>query len=96
MTDRLTGGVAAAADARLTPVLKSLFAGLVPEDAVFPYPEIDPAQRETVSTFLDSFRSFAKDHIDPARIEREHRVAPEVVAGLAELGAFGMTIQRTR
>jgi acyl-CoA dehydrogenase family member 9 len=92
MTDRLTGSVATAADARLTPVLKSLFAGLVPEDAVFPYPEIDPGQREIVSTFLDSFRSFARDHIDPARIEREHRVPPEVVRGLAELGAFGMTI----
>ncbi len=92
MTERLSGSVATAADPRLTPVLKSLFAGQLPEEAVFPYPEIDASQREVVATFLDSFRSFARDHIDSARIEREHRIAPEVVKGLAELGAFGMTI----
>ena len=74
------------------PVVKSLFAGQIPEDTVFPFPEIDAAEREIVSTFLESFRGFAKDHIDPAEIEREHRIPPEVMKGLAELGAFGMTI----
>ncbi len=92
MTERLTGGVAVAADPRLVPVVKSLFWGQIPEDTVFPYPEIDPAQKETVTAFLDSLRGFARDHIDPARIEREHRIPPEVVKGLGELGAFGMTI----
>ncbi len=92
MTERLTGGVAVAADPRLVPVVKSLFWGQIPEDTIFPYPEIDPAQRETVTTFLDSLRGFARDHIEPARIEREHRIPPEVVKGLADLGAFGMTI----
>ncbi len=79
-------------DARLVPVVRSLFAGEIPEDTVFPYPEIEASERETVSAFLDSFRGFAKDHIDSAKIEREHRVAPEVIRGLAELGAFGMSI----
>ena len=79
-------------DPRLVPVVKSLFAGRIPEDTVFPYPAIDPSQAETVSAFLDSFRNFARDHVDSARIERERAVPPEVVKGLAELGAFGMTI----
>ncbi len=77
---------------RLVPVVKSLFAGHVPEDTIFPYPEVEASERETVSTFLDSFRSFAKNHIDPRQIDKEHGVPPEVVRGLAELGAFGMTI----
>jgi acyl-CoA dehydrogenase family protein 9 len=76
----------------LIPVIKSLFAGHVPEDTVFPYPEISAEERETVSTFLESFRSFAKDKIDAAAIDRDHKVPPEVVKGLADLGAFGMTI----
>src|SRR5262245_66676146 len=92
MTERLTGTIIVATDPRLTPVVKSLFAGQIPEDTVFPYPEIDPSQKETVSVFLESLRGFARDHIDPARIEREHRISPEVVRGLADLGAFGMTI----
>jgi acyl-CoA dehydrogenase family protein 9 len=79
-------------DGRLVPVVKALFAGHIPEDTVFPYPTVDPSERETVAAFLDSFRSFARDHIDTARIEREHRIPTEAVSGLASLGAFGMTI----
>jgi acyl-CoA dehydrogenase family protein 9 len=90
MSERST--TAAPVDARLVPVVKSLFAGVIPEDTVFPYPEVDAAERETVSAFLDSFRAFARDHVDSASIEREHRVPPEVIRGLADLGAFGMTI----
>jgi acyl-CoA dehydrogenase family member 9 len=79
-------------DSRLVPVVKSLFAGRIPEDTVFPYPSIDPSEAETVAAFLDSFRAFARDRVDTARIERERAVPPEVIRGLAELGAFGMTI----
>ena len=39
-------------DPRLQPVVKSLFAGHVPEETVFPYPEVSAEERETVSTFL--------------------------------------------
>ena len=46
MTDRPSFG--APADARLLPVVKSLFAGEIPEDTVFPFPEIDASERETV------------------------------------------------
>src|SRR5207249_7956526 len=57
-----------------------------------PFPEVAADERETLSAFLDSFRAFARDRIDPARIEAEHRISEDVIAGLAELGAFGMTI----
>jgi acyl-CoA dehydrogenase family protein 9 len=67
-------------------------AGNVPEDAVFPFPEVPAQERETVTAFLESLRGFARDHIDSARIEREHAIAPDVIRGLAGLGAFGMTI----
>jgi acyl-CoA dehydrogenase family protein 9 len=82
----------AAPEERLSPVVRSLLAGEIPEETVFPYPEVDASERETVSAFLDSFRGFAKDHIDPQQIEREHRISPEVIRGLGELGIFGMTI----
>ena len=72
--------------------MRALMAGQVPEDAVFPYPEVSAEERETMSAFLDSLRAFARGNIDSARIEREHRISDDVVAGLAELGTFGMTI----
>ena len=90
MTDRLAAEIST--DTRLVPVVKSLFAGEIPESTVFPFPEVDASERETVSAFLDSFRGFAKEHVDSAKIEREHRIDPAVIRGLAELGAFGMTI----
>jgi acyl-CoA dehydrogenase family protein 9 len=92
MTDRPTGSVATNGNPRLSPVVKALFAGQIPEDAVFPYPEIEASEKETVEAFLDSFRAFARDRIDPAKIERERAIGPEIRKGLGELGAFGMAI----
>jgi len=78
-------------EAATSPV-RSLFGGVVAEGLVFPYPEIAPEERETVSAFLESFRDFARDQIDPGAIDREHHIPDKVVKGLADLGAFGMTI----
>ncbi len=72
--------------------LKSLFAGDIDESVLFPYPSIAPEERETVSTFIDSFRQFAAANIDPARIEREHKVGDDVIRGISELGLMGMSI----
>lgn len=72
--------------------MRTLIAGAVPEDVVFPFPQVSAEERETVSAFLESFRAYARDHIDSAKIEREHRISDDVVRGLAELGVFGMTI----
>jgi acyl-CoA dehydrogenase family protein 9 len=72
--------------------IRSLFTGRVPEDLLFPYPEVSTEERETVSTFLDSFRGFARTHIDSRRVEREHGFSEDVMHGLAELGAFGMIV----
>ena len=79
-------------ESQLQSPMRALMAGQVPEDAVFPFPEVPAEERETVSAFLESFRGFARDHIDPARIEREHTIDDAAVRGLADLGVFGMTI----
>jgi acyl-CoA dehydrogenase family member 9 len=92
MTDDRSAVATAPVETRLVPVVKSLFAGEIPEDTVFPYPEIEASESETVSAFLDSFRAFAKDRIDSAKIERDHAIGTDVIRGLGELGAFGMTI----
>ena len=64
----------------------------MPEDLVFPFPEGSAEERETVSAFLESLRIFAKNRVDSRRIEREKKISEEVVSGLAQLGAFGMTV----
>jgi acyl-CoA dehydrogenase family protein 9 len=79
-------------DVLLQSPVRSLFTGRVPEDLLFPFPEVSAEERETVSAFLDSFRGFARDHVDSRRIEKEQKISEEVIRGLAELGAFGMTV----
>ena len=72
--------------------VRALFTGRVPEDQVFPFPEVGAEERETVSAFLDSFRAFARGRVDSRRIEADKAIPAEVVRGLGELGAFGMAI----
>ncbi|HYB53655.1 MAG TPA: acyl-CoA dehydrogenase family protein [Thermoanaerobaculia bacterium] len=79
-------------DVLLQSPIRSLLTGRVPEDLIFPYPEVTAEERETVSAFLDSFRAFSRGRVDSRRIERERRISDDVIQGLAELGAFGMTI----
>jgi acyl-CoA dehydrogenase family member 9 len=79
-------------ESQLQSPMRALMAGQVPEDVVFPFPEVPPEEREMVSAFVESLRGFARDRIDPARIEREHRIDDGVMRGLADLGVFGMTI----
>ena len=80
------------APARSHAFVKSLYSGQIDEEALFPYPQIREEERETVSTFLDSFRQFAAARIDPAKIEREHSVGADVIRGVSELGLMGMAI----
>ena len=84
--------MAAEAPTRTHAFVKSLYSGIVDEEALFPYPEIREDERETVSTFLDSFRQFAADRVDPAKIERDHAVGADVIRGISELGVMGMAI----
>jgi acyl-CoA dehydrogenase family protein 9 len=80
-----------AADALTSPV-KALFAGVILDDELFPFPEPAADEKETVSAFVSSFREFARDRIDSARIDREKRIPPEVIRGLADLGTFGIAV----
>jgi acyl-CoA dehydrogenase family protein 9 len=72
--------------------LKALFAGEVLEEALFPFPEPASDEKETVTAFIGTFREFARDHIDSARIDREKKIPSEVIRGLADLGIFGIAV----
>ena len=72
-------------------VVSGLFAGMVEEDLVFPFPEMNPDERENVELLLDSFRKFASKEIDSQRIDEQGFIPEEVKSGLAELGVMGVT-----
>jgi len=88
----MSSPVAENADVALTSPVRALCGGRLLEELLFPFPEIDPGERETVATFLDSFRAFARARIDSRRIDAEGRIEEGIVRGLSELGAFGMAV----
>jgi alkylation response protein AidB-like acyl-CoA dehydrogenase len=71
---------------------KELFLGRFRLDLIHPHPKPSADDARRGEAFLDKFESFLRTSVDPLAIERDARIPPEVMAGLAELGAFGMKI----
>jgi alkylation response protein AidB-like acyl-CoA dehydrogenase len=69
---------------------RSLFEGRLDLGLVDPFPTPDPDEQARAAPFLAKLETFARDHIDGDRIDREGWVPQEVLDGLAELGAFGI------
>jgi len=70
---------------------KSLFFGHFNAALVFPYPEVQPAERAVLEQALADLRRFADDKIDAAEIDRNADIPQSVIDGLGELGVLGMT-----
>ncbi len=75
--------------------MKCLFAGSIEREMVFPHPQMDKEEAESLKLILESLRQFAADNIDAGEIDRNQEIPAEVIAGLAELGLLGMSIPET-
>ncbi|MFC4057685.1 acyl-CoA dehydrogenase family protein [Planomonospora corallina] len=73
---------------------KQLFLGDFRPHLVHPAPVLPEEESTRGEEFLHTLRRFLAERVDPALIERTAQVPDEVVKGLAELGAFGITIDR--
>src|SRR5215203_781513 len=80
------------AEWRLPSFGRELFLGSFRLDLIHPQPEPDPAMQAKGEAFLERLGAFLRDHVDPLEIEREARIADDVLEGLKELGALGMKI----
>src|SRR5258708_5631739 len=73
--------------------LKELFLGNFRLDLVHPFPPAPP-QRPEFRAFYDRMERFLLEEVDSDAIDREGKIPPRVIRGLAEMGAFGMKIPR--
>jgi alkylation response protein AidB-like acyl-CoA dehydrogenase len=71
--------------------LKELFLGNFRLDLVHPFPA-DPPERPEFRAFYDRMERFLVEEVDSDAIDREGKIPPRVLRGLAEMGAFGMKI----
>ncbi len=70
---------------------KALFFGHFNASLIFPYPEIQPEERDTVEQAVAAVRRFAQEKIDAPAIDRNADIPADVIAGLGQLGVLGMT-----
>ncbi|HEY8088838.1 MAG TPA: acyl-CoA dehydrogenase family protein [Polyangiaceae bacterium] len=75
--------------------MKSLFFGVIDESAIFPWPEPNTQEVDTLHTLLDGLRRYFDREVDSAKIDREQRIPDEVLRGLKELGLFGMLVPQS-
>lgn len=71
---------------------KSVFLGEIREDLVFPFPTLEPGERESLRMILDSVSAFAAERVDSAKFDHDGEFPAEVRKGLHELGLMGLSI----
>src|SRR5690606_4016225 len=71
---------------------KELFFGRFLTSSIFPYPQLSPAEQAAGDQAVAAVRQFAEEQTDPAAIDRNADIPPQVIQGLADLGVLGMTI----
>ncbi|MFO0879888.1 MAG: acyl-CoA dehydrogenase family protein [Gemmataceae bacterium] len=70
---------------------KGLFFGQFNAALLFPYPQLQPSEVEPTRQAMEQVRTFCRDNIDAARIDREAEIPASVIEGLGRLGVLGMT-----
>lgn len=70
---------------------KSLYLGDFDLSLIHPHPQPTPEETDRGDQFLARLTAYCRT-LDGGRIEREDRIPDEYLAGLAELGMFGLTI----
>ena len=74
---------------------KSLFQGAYDAEALGKHPTLVGSERDEVEAAVEAVGRFAREQIDPAAIDREADIPPQVVEGLAGLGVLGMNAPRS-
>jgi acyl-CoA dehydrogenase family protein 9 len=71
---------------------KALFFGKFKGDLLFPYPTLAEDQQARADAQAGKVREYANRGIDPMKIDREARIPDDVIAGLAALDVYRLTI----
>jgi alkylation response protein AidB-like acyl-CoA dehydrogenase len=70
-----------------------LFLGQFNLEALHPYPRQSVEDRDQGDAFLRPLEKFLRERVDPDEIDRTGEIPDTVIAGLAEMGAFGIKIE---
>jgi len=74
--------------------VRELFEGRFRLHLIHPYPTLDPEEEARAKPWLDQLAKFLRENVDAEAIDRDAKIPPHVIKGLAELGCFGIKIPR--
>lgn len=77
-------------DWRRPSFLRELFLGSFHPELLPHYPGVE--ERPAFTAYYEQFKSFLRTRVDPVEIDATGEYPPEVLHGLAEMGAFGMLV----
>ena len=73
--------------------VRSLCAGAIEQDVIFPFPVMDPEERETLTSVLDSVDALLKDHAENfPKWDVAGELPPAFVEQLKQFGLFGLIV----
>lgn len=71
---------------------KSLFLGQIPEELVFPFPDLESEEKERVRSLVTETRDFLDKEYDPRQVEEDGWVGDETIRRLGEMGLLGLYV----
>ncbi|VAX35260.1 Acyl-CoA dehydrogenase [hydrothermal vent metagenome] len=71
-----------------------LFKGRFQWDLIDPYPVQSSEDKAIGDVFLKKLEKCLKEHVDPEKVDREQKVPESAIKALAEIGCFGMKIDK--
>ena len=74
--------------------VRELFEGRFRLHLIHPYPTLDPEEEARAKPWLDQLAKFLRENVDAEAVDRDAKIPPHVIKGLAELGCFGIKIPR--
>jgi acyl-CoA dehydrogenase family protein 9 len=81
-----------AAEQGVSSFAKSLFAGEIHEELVFPWPEPDPGEQDKIRALNASVRELADSKIDTRKVEEQRWLGDDIVRELGERGLCGLYV----
>lgn len=71
---------------------KKLYFGQLNAEQIFPFPRVSADEKERTEALVKQVEAFVEKEVDPSTIDRNAAIPDSVIAGLAKLGAFGVTV----
>ncbi|MGH3516887.1 MAG: acyl-CoA dehydrogenase family protein [Haloechinothrix sp.] len=71
---------------------KSVFAGALPDELVFPFPTLERAESRKIADLIGSAREFLDSSYDTAKVEQQRWVGDDIIRGLGDRGLLGLYV----